>query len=498
MKPWPLLWRRKWWLVAFLLVAGASYWHWRQLPSPYESGELVMLTRPSPTTYYLNAEGKPAGFEYDLASEFAKRQGWRLRIRVEDSLGNLLRDTGRGLAHLAGAGLTVTPERARRLRFGPAYRQERELLICGNTVRLPDNLASLSGLRLEVVAGSSHVERLQELRQAYPALSWVPMRGFSTEDLMERAASGLSDCTVVDGSTYDVNWNFLPNLKQALELSNNRDIAWALPRNADSRLRQALQDFFREMRDSGRLARISERYFGHLRRLGEADVQGILEKRLSLLPGLRSHFWLAQEETGLDWRLLAALAYQESQWEALAVSPTGVRGIMMLTADTADRLGVNNRLDPVESILAGARYLVMLKEQLPARIIEPDRTWMALAAYNLGMGHLEDARRLAQKLGRNADVWSEVKDVLPNLAKSAYVGQLRLGYARGGEARTLAENVRLYYDILRRFESAYGLATPHPGRARAPAVQRSARNTSMPPMYGRRTSGMATQPSASW
>lgn len=476
-------------MLSVVVVAILTYWNWFPLTSPFDSHELVVLTRQSPTTYYLDADGVPAGFEYDLAAEFARRQGMELKVRVSDSVADLLTGVVEGRAHLAAAWLTVTSERSGRLRFGPSYAEERELVVCGPGVKRPGTLGDLASVRLEVVKGSSHVERLLEVRQAFPDLRWVEVDATSTEELLERVASGLSDCTVADASTFDVIWNFWPKLVIALALTESRDIAWALPKNADMRLRQAVADFFRTIRKDGWLDRLKERYFGHLHRLEEADVQGVLTRRTRLLPALKPHFHLAQAETGIDWRLLAALAYQESQWNPLATSPTGVRGVMMLTSETADHLGVANRLDPGDSILAGARYLVMLRDQLPDRIPEPDRTWMALAAYNLGMGHLEDARRLAQKLDKNPDAWRDIKDVLPLLGKSGYAASLRLGYARGGEARVLTENVRIYFDILKRFEpAANGLSRSAKGQvpasilAQVPVSQRSGSNRSMPPM----------------
>jgi membrane-bound lytic murein transglycosylase F len=440
------------WLFIAPFAVASLYWHWRPLPSPYVSGELVVLTRESPTTYYLDAEGKPVGFEYDLVAEFAKEQGWTLKFEVAQDVDNLVDEIADGKAHLAAAGLTVTAARAGRMRFGPPYGHERELVVCGPGVKKPASFDDLSQVRLEVVKGSSHAERLLELRQAYPNLKWVEVEGHSTEDLLERTSSGLTDCTVADESTFNVVWNFMPNLGTAMVLTDNRDVAWAMPMNTDIRLRQALEDFFRKIRADGRLAQLRERYFGHDHRIAEADVQGLLIRRTNLLPNLKQAFVRAQEKSGLDWRLLAALAYQESQWNPLATSPTGVRGIMMLTSDTADRMGVPDRLDVQSAILGGARYLNMLKDELPDRITEPDRTWIALAAYNLGMGHLEDARRLAQKLGKNPNSWNDLKDVLPMLAKARYATELRLGIARGGEARLLAENVRIYYNILKRLE----------------------------------------------
>jgi membrane-bound lytic murein transglycosylase F len=118
-------------------------------------------------------------------------------------------------------------------------------------------------------------------------------------------------------------------------------------------------------------------------------------------------------------------------------------------------MGVTDRLDAKQNILAGARYLKILRDTLPERIPEPDRTWMALAAYNVGYGHLEDARILAQRRGLNADSWIELRKTLPLLARSDYYSTVRRGFARGGEAVILTENIRNYYDILVRYEDPH-------------------------------------------
>jgi membrane-bound lytic murein transglycosylase F len=421
---------------------------------PAQSGILIVLTRTSPSTYYLNADKQPVGFEYDLARRFADRQGWRLQLTSAESLEAMMDRLKSGDAHLAAAGLAITPARRNRMRFGPVYAHEREVMVCAEGGRKIVSTADLVGLRIEVVAGSSHLERLAELQRKHVDLAWKAVQASSEEVLLERVASGLADCAVADALSFEVARNFLPTLNVALELGQ-RDIAWALPEWADDALRAEIDKFFADAERSGILKQLRERYFGHVSRLDQADAVGILEKRGQLLPVLKKHFFQAQLETAIDWRLLAALAYQESQWDKAATSPTGVRGIMMLTGDTADRMGVPDRLNARDSILGGARYLAMLKNELPDRIQEPDRTWMALAAYNQGMGHLEDARRLAQKLGKNADRWGELKEVLPLIARAQYLPYLRHGFARGGEATILAENVRIYYDILQRYESAY-------------------------------------------
>jgi membrane-bound lytic murein transglycosylase F len=241
----------------------------------------------------------------------------------------------------------------------------------------------------------------------------------------------------------------------AFDLPETQKIVWALPPRSSQVLRNALASFIERARKDGTLMRIYERYFGHVQRLDSSNILGIMQRRPQLLPKLRAHFHEAQTLTGIDWRLLAAIAYQESQWNPYATSPTGVRGLMMLTTQTADRMGVADRLDARQSILGGARYLVLLKEALPTRIPEPDRTWLALAAYNQGQGHMEDARRIAQARGGNPDSWADVKEALPYLSRGTYAKATRYGYARGIEALYFAENIRNYYDVLQRLEPAF-------------------------------------------
>ncbi len=439
-------------LAGFALLAGCAP---DPVPPPEQSGELVVATRNSPTTYFLDADGKPSGFEFDLVSRFAEAQGWKARFVVADTLDAMLETVAKGQAHIAAAGLTASDERRRALRFGPTYGQIKEWVICGPNIKTPRRIDDLPGLRVEVVAGSSHVDHLKAFQRRLPALKWVVSDVSSSEELLERVDIGLADCTVSDSDSLDVARNFHPTLRDAFVLASAQPQAWVVGRGMSTAFSRQLVSFFKGLEKERTLALLRERYFGHVTRLNEADVLGILEKRATLLQEFKPHLQAAQSETGLDWRLLAAVAYQESQWDAHAVSFTGVRGLMMLTEQTADQLGVKDRLDPRESILGGARYIIMLRDGLPEQVPEPDRTWMALAAYNLGSGHLHDARRLARALGKNPDSWADMKAVLPLLAKREHAGNLKYGYARGGEARAMTENVRIYFDILAKYEKPY-------------------------------------------
>jgi membrane-bound lytic murein transglycosylase F len=200
--------------------------------------------------------------------------------------------------------------------------------------------------------------------------------------------------------------------------------------------------------DSGRLQAINDRFHAPRQSLDRTGMFQFLEQVRERLPPLLTLFQQIAADQDMDWRLLAAIAYQESHWKPDALSYTGVRGIMMLTRRTARHLGLTDRMDPEQSIEGGARYFLQLRKRVPARIDEPDRSWMALAAYNMGMSHLEDVRVLTQKRGGNPDLWQDVEGNLDLLSQEKWYSELRYGYARGFEARQFVENIRSYFDIL--------------------------------------------------
>jgi membrane-bound lytic murein transglycosylase F len=319
----------------------------------------------------------------------------------------------------------------------------------------PHSLADLVGKRVEVVSGSSSATQLQVEARQLPALKWSEVTTEDSDALLARLADNEVDYVVADSNGVDLARTYFPNLGVAFSIGNVEPVGWAFPRDGDPSLLARAQVFFARIEADGTLKKLIDRYYGHVKHLDQNDILAFLEQRTRVLPRYREAFRNAQEVCGLDWRLLAALGFQESHWNPYATSPTGVRGLMMLTEATADRMKLADRLDARESILAGARYLQNLREALPERIAEPDRTWLALSAYNVGYGHLEDARILAQRKGLNPDSWTDVKAVLPLLARSPYYATLKHGFARGHEAVTLTENIRTYYAILSRFEDTH-------------------------------------------
>ncbi|HEY9199774.1 MAG TPA: membrane-bound lytic murein transglycosylase MltF [Gammaproteobacteria bacterium] len=426
-----------------------------------DSGELIVVTRNAATTYYEGPQG-PTGLEYDLAALFAEQLGVRPRMIVADSFADILTLVEQGEAHMAAAGLTVTAERARRVRFGPSYQIISQQLVyrAGNPV--PKTLDDLDGI-LEIIAGSSHEERLRVLQADHPNLAWLDSDVQDSGELLNLVWEQLIDYTIADSNDVSIHQRFYPELRVAFDIEKPEELAWAFAAGSDDSLYREAVKFFDKLRKSGRLDQLLERHYGHVQDFDYVGTRRYMSHIQLRLPEFIPLFEIAAAETGLDWRLLAAMGYQESHWDTAAQSPTGVRGLMMLTHNTMRLLGLSDRVDPEQSILGGARYLRLLKDRLPERITEPDRTWLALAAYNVGYGHLEDARVLTQKRGGDPDKWIDVKDVLPLLTQKQWYSQTRNGYARGYEPVRYVENIRSYYDILVwEIDRETGTADPEP------------------------------------
>lgn len=394
-----------------------------------ESQELVVLVQNGPTTLYVDAEGNYAGLEYDLVTRFALANGLKVRFIVTSSYAELLSRLKAHEAHFA-VGMQKGFEGSG-LAFGPSYQNIEPVLVYPSKKPAANVLAELSSGQGRISTLPQYVMALNQLKAKKPALSWDVVEDGDSEDLIERVANGQLSYAMVDSQAAEVAQNYFPKVAISREMGSLQQLAWAAPED-DSELFELFQSFFSKISKNGELRSLLDRYYGHVNRLGPLDAMAFLDKRKSTLPRYKRWFREAGDKTGLDWRLVAALSYQESMWDPEAVSMSGVRGMMMLTNDTAERLGVN-RLDPYQSIQGGARYIQTMKASLAENIAEPDRTWLALAAYNVGLGHLLDARALAVKLGKNPDSWVDVKTTLPLLRNPQYFKSAKYGYARGGE-----------------------------------------------------------------
>mgnify|MGYP006270401945 CR=1 FL=1 len=411
-----------------------------------ERGELRFTTRNGPTTYYRD-RGMPAGFEYELARRFADELGVALRVVPAFSIDGLFDALRRNEADVAGAGLSLTPERAAAFPASIPYHVQRPQLIYRLGEPRPRGLDDLAGARVLALAGSSHAAALRRQRSA---LRIELLEGADPLELLQRVDRGEADAAVVDSVEFAIQRHLLPRLAVAFDLAGERQMVWYLaPAGSTGALEARLAEFLTRLEDSGVLAALREVHFGQLEVLSRAGAQTFLGNIRSRLPAYRAAIERVAREHQLPWTLLAAIAYQESHWNPAAVSPTGVRGMMMLTRTTARELGVGDRRDALASLRGGARYLKTLRRRLPADISEPDRSWLALAAYNIGMSHLEDARILTERHGDDPHLWRDVMRHLPKLESRQHYETLSHGYARGREAVRYVQNIRHYESVLR-------------------------------------------------
>jgi membrane-bound lytic murein transglycosylase F len=435
-------------LIMFtLFITACDLFTQSQLDRVKDEGVLRVLTRNSATTYYEGTHG-PAGLEYDLVAGFAEYLGVKLKLETPETLSQVLHKIQAGEADIAAAGLTVTDERKVLFNFGTSYQGITPQLVYRVGTRPPKNLDALHG-SLEVVADSSHAERLRSLQKEHPELSFQKTNELDSEQLLNLVWEQVIDYTVADSNEVAISRRFYPELRVAFDISAPEALAWAFPPGEDRSLVDKADEFLNMLKENGRLDRLLKRYYAYVSDFDYVGTRRYMKHIDQRLPRYQAWFEQAGKETGVDWRLLAAIGYQESQWNPKAVSPTGVRGLMMLTQATMRQMGINkSRHDAQASIEGGARYIARVKKRIPERIKEPDRTWMALAAYNIGYGHLEDARILAQNDGAAPDKWIDVKKYLSLLSQKKWYQQTRYGYARGREPVRYVENVRSYYDIL--------------------------------------------------
>jgi membrane-bound lytic murein transglycosylase F len=412
-----------------------------------EVGELRVVTRDAPSAAVIGPDG-PSGPEFDLVQGFADELGVALVIESVSSVSEIVPRLLQGRVHMAAAGLSITDSRKEYVNFGHPYESVDMQLIYRLGEGKPHSIDDIVGKRIEVLAGSSHADMLASLKPEYPGLEWTENADAEVSVLLGKVASGEIDYTVADSTEFNIHRNFYPDLRVAMDLQMGDPLAWAFSKDSGNSLLAKADEYLIEQSRNGTLDRIHDRYYGHTKKFDYVGTRNFIRHYESRLPRYRDSFEKAGDEWGVDWRLLAAIAYQESHWRSQAISPTGVKGIMMLTEDTANYLGLDDRVDPITSIFGGARFYARQTERIPDTVDEPDRTWMALAAYNVGFNHIKDARWIVEQKGGDPDSWMDLEQALPLLAQRQWFAQLPYGYARGWEPVMYVNNIRSYYEIL--------------------------------------------------
>lgn len=409
-------------------------------------GELVLITRNNVACYYEGPNG-PAGFEHDLARRFADFLGVELRVEVVEEEADMIAALKSGQGDIMATGSPIGSVSARQLSLGPGYLEVTQQVVGrrgGPDINEP---AGLSGYTLWMTAGSARMDDFQVLHRQVPDVGCQILTAYSSEDLLQMVWKRALPLAVVDSNLVSMTHHDYPELVVLMPLGPPRQLRWATDPN-DRRLSGALAAWFSRTDTREMVNGLVEHYYSHLEDFDYVDLVRYRRRIKTRLPKYRRHFESAAHKFRLDWKLVAAQAYQESHWDPKATSYTGVRGIMMLTQETAAAMALDDRTDAETTIFAGTRYLARLHRRLSRAIPEPDRTFMALAAYNIGYGHLQDARTLAKRLGKSETSWYSIRAMLPLLQQKKYYATLPHRYARGKEAVTYVDRIRTYYQML--------------------------------------------------
>lgn len=409
-------------------------------------GVLRISTINSPITW-TKQNGEVSGLDYELAQQFADWLGVDLKVTVRENISQVFDDLDSGNADLLAAGLVYSHDRSQHYRAGPGFYSVSQQMVYRVGSRRPSSLANLSETQLSIAPGMSVLSQLSALKEnKYPDLNWhIPNHGGANK-LLQQVVDGEIPYTIADSVAIAIFQRIHPRLAVAFDVTDEEPVTWYSRRDEDDSLSAALLDFFNAQNENGTLARLEEKYLGHVGEFDYVDTRTFLRSVDTVLPDLQPLF--QKYATHFDWHLLAAISYQESHWDTQASSPTGVRGLMMLTKNTAQSLGVVDRLDAEESIRGGARYLQDMINKVPDTVPENERIWFALTAYNIGYAHMLDARALTAKLKGNPDSWADVKTRLPLLSQKNWYSKTTYGFARGHEAYDYVENIRKYHQSL--------------------------------------------------
>ena len=412
-----------------------------------ESGKITVLTRNNANCYYIYRD-QPMGFEFELAQAFSTFLDVELETRVEE-WNDLLTDVNADNGDLVAAGMTITPERAELVDFSDPYMTIQQQVIVHRSNTAITSIQDLAGQTVHVRENTTYQQRLTELNQEQDLdIDIVLHEDLPTEELIRQVSTQSIDITVADSNIALLNRRYYPHIEIAFPLEEEQSLGWAV-KKGDRALLERVNAFLDQVRERGDYAKIYERYYGKVHIFDYVDLKKFHKRIQTRLPKYLPLIRQTAEQFGFDWRFIAAVIYQESHFDPRAQSYTGVKGLMQVTLTTAREMGISNRLDPAQSVLAGVKYLKKIKDRWDD-VPDEERIFFTLASYNIGYGHVRDAQKLARDKGLDPRLWESMQQTLPLLRIKKYYKQTRYGYARGTEPVRYIERIQTYYDILKK------------------------------------------------
>jgi len=412
-----------------------------------QSNTITMLTRNNANCYYIYRE-QPMGFEYQLAQAFSKYLGVQLKVNTVNWQ-DMFKAANSGQGDFIAASLTITSRRDNKVDFSIPYMNIQQQLITHRDNRRVDGIEDLRGKKIHVREGTTYQQRLEELNANKNLnIKIVLHKDMPTEELIRLVANKKIHFTVADSNIALMNRRYYPDINISFPLEEKQALGWAV-KEEDNDLLEKINSFFKQIKKNGLYGKIYTKYYGNIHIFDYVDLIKYHRRLKTRLPKYKDIIKKTAKQFGFDWRLIAAIVYQESHFNPQATSFTGVKGLMQVTLQTAQEMGISNRLSPKQSIYAGVKYLKKMYSRWD-KIKGHDQLLFALASYNIGYGHVTDAQKIAKKMGLNQNRWSSLKKTLPLLREKKYYSQTKYGYARGTEPVRYVDRVLLYYDILKK------------------------------------------------
>lgn len=408
-------------------------------------GEVRVLTLNNPLIYSTDKTGEISGVDHDLLESFAETYHVKLKfipLRNASEIRNAL-EAGQG--DIAAARLP-TPDQNPGFLLSPPYEETKLGLYCHKKAQV-QNIRDLNGKIVAVLDKEDNGDLELRLKQFVPDVHLIQTSEPNTQNLFRQVSDKSIDCLMAESLEGQYYVRYFPNVEKVTVLTGNYTLNWWI-RPTNPELAHLLESWFRKARSEDELVRVEDRYRRSLAELSPLEILNFIKMAHLILPDFEKDFKQAAQRQSLPWQLIAAVSYQESHWNRKARSYTGVRGLMQLTRETADRFGVEDRTDPLQSISGGAKYLHYLLKKTPSFLNAKDRLSLALAAYNMGDAHLRDAQKLAAQTGLNPYSWHHLRQVIPLLENPAYASSLEYGPARGHETVTFVERVRSFYNLM--------------------------------------------------
>ncbi len=414
-----------------------------------KSGVLRLVTSKSINTYYYY-NGKPTGFEYDLAKEFANFLNVDLNV-VTPGWNNMFTYLEDGKADFIAAGLTITKERLEKAIFSIPYMTIQQRIVHHKLSFGPKSIEDLTYRTLHVRRGTSYQSRIETIKRSGVDFNYILHDNIPTLEMIRMVHDGELRLTVSDSNIAFLSQRYYPDIRIGIPIQGEESLAWAV-RKDDSEMLKAINQFMLYAMQSGKLKQIKDKYYANIENSDLFDIKLFHQRLKTHLPKYKKIIIKESKKFEFDWRLVAAVVYQESHFNPNARSFTNVRGLMQVTAITAEEMGIENRLNPTQSIQAGIKYLDKMMKNFEYFDNEYEKMVFGLASYNIGYGHITDAMQIAKKKGLDETKWHNLVKVLPLLSKSQYYKKTKYGYARGWEPVIYVERVLTYFDILKQKE----------------------------------------------